>query len=95
MPGVERRLEPVYDWLGAIMTELREAQGLSQRDVAQRMERDASTVAYYEQGKSRVKMHAFLAWCRALDVDPADVFSRVLQDSGEAERGACRSTPTT
>ena len=95
MPGTGRQLEPVYRWLGATMTELRETKGLSQTEVARRMGLDPSTVMHWEQGRNRVKMHAFLAWCRTVGVDPADVISRVLQETAETGQNECRDKPKT
>lgn len=91
----KRELEPVYGWLGATMTELREAKKLSQTEVARRLGLDPSTVTHWEQGSNRVKLHALLNWCRAVGVDPADVVTRVVQETDEAEQEACRDKPKT
>lgn len=90
-----QELEPVYSWLGATMTELRKAKGLTQTEVAERMGVHVTTVTYYEQGGNRVRLHALLAWCRAVGADPADVVTRVVQETDEAEQEACRDKPKT
>lgn len=78
-----QELEPVYGWLGAVMTELREARNLTQTEVARRMGVDPSTITHYELCNNRMRMHVFVNWCKAVEVDPVVAFRRMTERMDE------------
>jgi transcriptional regulator with XRE-family HTH domain len=63
---------------GRWLRELREAQGLSQRNLADRVDAEYYTfVSQLEAGRGRIPPDRYLGWAKALGVDPR-VFVRTL-----------------
>ncbi len=52
---------------------LREAAGLTQRDLAKRLKVSQSYVAQIEKGQKHIALFAFPAYCRALGVSSSDI----------------------
>ena len=61
------------------LRELREAAGLTQRQLGARMRRPQSWVYNCESANRRVDVAEFAAWCRACGVDAPRAFARLLQ----------------
>lgn len=58
----------------------REARGLSQRQLAQRLKRSDSFVSKYEAGERRLTVLEFLDVCDALGADAQGIIKRVMRD---------------
>ena len=65
----------------------RQAAGLTQQDVAGRLNKLQSFVSKYERGERRLDVVEFVAICRVLEVDP----SRIVREIEELS--AARSNP--
>ncbi|MER8524080.1 MULTISPECIES: helix-turn-helix transcriptional regulator [unclassified Mesorhizobium] len=59
----------------AQLVSLRKAKGLTQAQVAERLDRPQSFVAKYEGGERRLDVIEFLDLTAALDVDPCEILS--------------------
>ena len=55
---------------GAFIAELRRAEKLTQRQVADRLSIDRSTYAYYEIGKRVPSLERLVALCELFETDP-------------------------
>ncbi|WP_422385974.1 helix-turn-helix domain-containing protein [Brevibacterium epidermidis] len=60
---------------------LREASGLSQRDLAEQILVDPSTLSRLESGHSRWTIEVFVVCCQVLDVQPGEVLAECVADS--------------
>jgi transcriptional regulator with XRE-family HTH domain len=69
---------PDYQPVPGLLRALREAAGLTQRDLGDRLQRPQSWVYNCETGNRRVDVAEFVAWARACDADPKDAFARFL-----------------
>jgi transcriptional regulator with XRE-family HTH domain len=56
----------------------REAAGLTQRQLADRVHKDPATVARIETGERNVSVLELVLLARALDRDPVDLFSKIV-----------------
>lgn len=63
---------PEHRQFVALLRELREAAGLTQEQLAQRLERDQPWVSVIESGQRRVDVIELREICRALAVHPVD-----------------------
>jgi len=68
---------PFYVQLRASLIEAREQAGLTQAEVAKRLQRVQSFVSKYELGERRLDIVDFIAVCDCLGIDPADLLGRV------------------
>jgi transcriptional regulator with XRE-family HTH domain len=59
---------------------LREAAGMTQRDLAKRLKRAPSVVARIETGERRLDVIEFIGLCRALGQKPDKLFRGLVQD---------------
>ena len=64
--------------LQALLRDLRKAKGLTQEDVAGRLEQPQSFVAKYECGDRGLSIVEFINVARALDADPAKTLQKLL-----------------
>jgi transcriptional regulator with XRE-family HTH domain len=64
--------------LRKILREARRDAGLSQQDVADRLEKPQSFVAKYEIGERRLDVIEFVMVARAIDADPAKLLKALL-----------------
>lgn len=62
--------EPIYRDLGRAIARFREARGMSQLELAQRLGKGASTIAEIETGKTRILVGDVEAIAEALGVEP-------------------------
>jgi transcriptional regulator with XRE-family HTH domain len=62
----------------ALLTEAREKAGLTQNDVAARLNKAQSFVSYYEKGLRRLDVAEFLQVAEVLGADPVKIIRRLL-----------------
>ena len=67
-----------YSRLLAILIEERRAKGLTQQVVADRLGRPQSYIAKIEGGERRLDLVEFVALARALETEPATLFTQIL-----------------
>lgn len=63
----------------SLLLSARKAAGLTQHDVAVRLNKPQSFVAKYERGERRIDVIEFLSVARALDADPLTLLRRLLK----------------
>ena len=68
---------PEYKALRALLTKTRDAAGLTQAEVAERLGRPQSFVSKYESGERRLDVIQFIHVCRALGLNPGTTLSHV------------------
>jgi len=68
-----------YDALKAKLVALREARGLTQRDLAKKLKRNWSVVARIETGERRLDIVELYWLCEALGVDPSKVSGDIMK----------------
>lgn len=76
---------PSYAALRELLIAARRSAGLTQDEVARRLERPQSFVAKYEGGERRLDVVEFIALARALEQDPLVLFGNLVD--------ATRTTP--
>jgi len=69
-----------YQALLKLLRELREGAGLSQRDLASRLDRQPSYVHKTEVGTRRADITEFDEWCRGCGINPEVGFKRLLKE---------------
>ena len=62
------------------MVSLRKAAGLTQRQLAERVNRPRSFVSRIEQGERRLDVVEFFWLCQACDVDPAKTTAKLMRE---------------
>jgi transcriptional regulator with XRE-family HTH domain len=67
-----------YSELLTLLVETRKAAGVTQVQLAKRLNRPQPFVSYLERGERRIDVIEFVAVARALEVDPAELFGRLL-----------------
>lgn len=65
---------PEYARLVAILVAARDAAGISQQKLADRLDEHQSFIAKYEGGERRIDVIEFIAIARALGADPVKLF---------------------
>jgi transcriptional regulator with XRE-family HTH domain len=68
-----------YRPLPEFLRALREAAGLTQRELGKRLNKPQSWVYNCETGNRRVDVAEFIEWARCCGTDPRDAFSRFVQ----------------
>jgi len=63
--------------VGSILADARKKSGVTQVEMAQRLEKPQSFVSSYEQGQRRVDILEFLRICEAMSTDPEVLFRRI------------------
>jgi transcriptional regulator with XRE-family HTH domain len=63
----------------AALVEIREKAGVSQRELARRLDRAHSYVGRIETGDRRLDLPEFIEWCELLDADPVEVLQRIVK----------------
>lgn len=66
-------------WLRQRLIEQRQALGLSQRALAERLGVVYSFVGKVETGDRRLDVYEFIAYCRALEVDAREMIKDIMQ----------------
>ena len=64
-----------YRTVPSFLRELREAAGLTQRELGARLRRPQSWVYNCESSNRRVDVAEFARWCEACDVDPDEAYA--------------------
>jgi transcriptional regulator with XRE-family HTH domain len=75
------RYTPQFQCLLASLLEARRTSGLTQAEIAGRLDRPQSFVSKYETGERTLDVLEFLDVCNALGADPHELISRLA--SGE------------
>ena len=70
---------PTYRNLPVMLRAMREEAGLTQRDMAKRVNHTQPWVHKTEIGERRADITEFLEWCMACEVDPEDAFRRLVK----------------
>jgi transcriptional regulator with XRE-family HTH domain len=61
----------------AALVEIRTKSGVTQRELARRLERAHSYVSRIEKGDRRLDVPEFIQWCEVLGEDPTAVMQRI------------------
>jgi transcriptional regulator with XRE-family HTH domain len=77
---------PEYARLVAMLVATRQAAGVRQQKLAEKLRKPQSFVAKYEGGERRIDLIEFIAIARALDADPV----KLLRDFVAADPGSKR-----
>lgn len=67
-----------YKIVLALLREMREEAGLTQRSLAAKVRKPQPWVHKSETGERRMDINEFLIWCRACGVPPEDAFARFV-----------------
>jgi len=70
-----------YRTLPPLLRELREAAGLTQRALGERVGKPQSWVYNCESANRRVDVTELILWCKACGVDPVRAFRQLLNES--------------
>lgn len=71
MGGAKKEpIEPVYKALGTAIARMREARGMSQLELAQKLGKGSSTIAEIETGKTRILVSDVEKIAEALGTEP-------------------------
>ncbi len=73
-----------YDHFRHLLIEARKAAGLSQAELAKRLERLQSYVSKYERGERRLDVIEFLEVAEALGIDPTDFLRKLRSTQSES-----------
>ncbi|HEV2515798.1 MAG TPA: helix-turn-helix transcriptional regulator [Devosia sp.] len=73
---------PEHAALRDLLIAARKAAGLTQEEVAKRLDRPQSFVAKYEGGERRIDVVEFVAVAQALEQDPRTLFATLVQAIG-------------
>lgn len=77
---------PEYTQLRRQLARAREEKGLTQADLAAALGRTQSFVSKYELGERRLDVIDFLLVCQQLQIDAADLISRLERDRSQGRR---------
>ena len=63
----------------AALLEIRAKAGITQRELARRLERAHSYASRIEKGDRRLDVPEFIQWCEVLSADPVEVMRRIVR----------------
>ncbi len=63
----------------AVLAEVRTKAGVTQRELARRLDRAHSYVSRIEKGDRRLDVPEFIQWCEVLGADPIDLMRRIVR----------------
>ena len=66
-----------------LVIEARKAAGITQTELARRIGRDQTLVSLIERGQRRIDVLEFIDLAKALEVEPDEMFDRLLKRIGE------------
>jgi transcriptional regulator with XRE-family HTH domain len=66
-------MDILYQDIGQRIKEARESKGLTQQDLADKIELTRSSVANIELGRQRIQIHVLYDFAKALDIPPFDL----------------------
>jgi transcriptional regulator with XRE-family HTH domain len=78
--------------LRELLISARKSAGLTQAEVAHRLERPQSFVAKYEVGERRIDVVEFLRVTQALGQDPREMFGRLIGSIEDNRRTSSRNS---
>lgn len=81
------RFDPRYKKLQELLRQHRQAQQLTQLQLAERLARPQSFVAKYENGERRLDLIEFLQVAEALDIDPIQFMRQLLSNTHDEPSG--------
>ena len=87
LQGTSRKPAPEsHERSGAWLRELRERQGLTQRELAQKVGVECYTlIAQLEHGRGRIPAHRWPEWAQALGVEPHELSTGLSPRAGLAD----------
>lgn len=62
-----------------VLTEARQKSGMTQAELARKVEKDQTFISIIERGQRRVDVLEFVALARAMGADPKQLFTEVLK----------------
>ncbi len=78
VPGSRKTIySPEYEQIVALLREVREQAGLSQAELAERLQRPRTFVTKCELGERRIDLLEWLRFCRACKVEPSEFLLRL------------------
>ena len=63
----------------AVLAEVRTKAGVTQRELARRLDRAHSYVSRIEMGDRRLDVPEMIQWCEVLGADPVNVMKRIVR----------------
>ncbi len=78
LPMTHSAFHPDYQKITAALVRIRKDAGLTQRELAEKLERERSFVSRVETGQRRLDLLEFVWWCRACNLSPVKEAGRVL-----------------
>ena len=72
-----------YEILGECLAAVRRRAGVTQDELAARLQKPQSFISAYERGQRRVDVLELILIVRALDADPSAAFSEILEKSAQ------------
>jgi transcriptional regulator with XRE-family HTH domain len=70
---------PEYRQLVTLIEETRKSVGLTQQEVARRLQKPQSYIAKVEGAERRIDVIEFIAFAKAYEVDPLELFKRMIE----------------
>ena len=70
----------------SVLTEIRTEAGVTQRELARRLERAHSYVSRIENGDRRLDVPEMIQWCEVLGIDPVRVMRRIMRRGSDSNR---------
>jgi transcriptional regulator with XRE-family HTH domain len=67
----------------AVLVAVRKDAGVTQRELARRLQRAHSYVSRIEMGDRRLDVPEMIQWCEVLRADPVDVMKRIMRRGSE------------
>ena len=77
------KFSSAYDHLRLLLLKAREAAGLRQQDVAQRLKRPQSYVSKIELGERRLDVVEYVQFARAVEADAIRILRQVIKRNAE------------
>jgi len=84
MPGVGGKPVDLNERLQQTLIAARRAAGLTQSELAHRLERPQSFVSKYERGERRLDVAELIAVARALGIDAGELVARLARTGGSS-----------
>ena len=76
--------DPDYAQVTSALRRIREAAGVSQRELADRLDREKSFISRLETGERRIDLLEFFWLCRACGTDASEEYASVTKKFAEA-----------
>jgi transcriptional regulator with XRE-family HTH domain len=78
----------IYKKVPAFLIEIRRKAGLTQRELAKRIDRTQWWVARTETGSRRIDIAEFIEWCKGCGKDAAEMLSELAGKTGRPAVGS-------